>query len=136
MIDLYFCPTPNCQKVSIALEELGIDYQVIPIDIVAGDQNEPEFAALCPNRKVPLIVDPDGPGGERLVLWESGAILLYLARERRRSMAIRSSTTSARTPMAVLADELCRTDDGSAASLRAVRAGTARLPYRPLHPGS
>jgi len=79
MIDLYFCPTPNCQKISIALEELGIPYRVRPIDIVAGDQNEPAYAAICPNRKVPAIVDSDGPGGAPLTLWESGAILVYLA---------------------------------------------------------
>ncbi|HKJ24111.1 MAG TPA: glutathione S-transferase N-terminal domain-containing protein, partial [Myxococcota bacterium] len=53
MIDLYYCPTPNCQKVSIALEELGLPYRVRPIDIVAGDQNDSEYAAICPNRKVP-----------------------------------------------------------------------------------
>ena len=65
MIDLYYCPTPNCQKVSIALEELGLPYQVHPIDIVAGDQNQPVFTELCPNRKVPVIVDHEGPGGQR-----------------------------------------------------------------------
>src|SRR5215813_5973786 len=53
MIELYYCPTPNCQKVSIALEELGLPYRVHHIDIVAGDQNEPAYAAICPNRKVP-----------------------------------------------------------------------------------
>jgi GSH-dependent disulfide-bond oxidoreductase len=79
MIDLYYCPTPNCQKVSIALEELGLPYQVHPIDIVAGDQNQPEYTEICPNRKVPAIIDPDGPGGQRIVLWESAAILMYLA---------------------------------------------------------
>ena len=79
MIQLYYCPTPNCQKISIALEELDLPYAVHPIDIVAGDQNDPAYAAICPNRKVPAIVDPDGPGGEPLTLWESGAILLYLA---------------------------------------------------------
>ncbi len=79
MIDLYYCPTPNCQKVSIALEELGLPYQVHPIDIVAGDQNQPEYAEICPNRKVPAIIDSDGPGGQRIVLWESAAILMYLA---------------------------------------------------------
>jgi GST-like protein len=78
MIDLYYCPTPNCQKVSIALEELGLSYRVHSIDIVAGDQNAPSYAAICPNRKVPAIVDSDGPGGESLTLWESGAILFYL----------------------------------------------------------
>ena len=81
MIELYYCPTPNCQKVSIALEELGLAYEVHAIDIVAGDQNDAAFAAICPNRKVPAIVDRDGPGGEPLALWESGAILLYLARK-------------------------------------------------------
>ena len=79
MIDVYFCPTPNCQKISIALEELGLPYRVHPVDIVAGDQNEPAYAAICPNRKVPAIVDSEGPGGEPLTLWESGAILVYLA---------------------------------------------------------
>lgn len=79
MIHVYYCPTPNCQKVSIALEELGMAYQVHPIDIVAGDQNDPGYTAICPNRKVPAIVDTEGPGGEPLTLWESGAILLYLA---------------------------------------------------------
>jgi len=79
MIRLYYCPTPNCQKISIALEELGLPYQVEPIDIVAGDQNDPEFVAICPNRKVPAIVDSEGPDGGALTLWESGAILLYLA---------------------------------------------------------
>lgn len=79
VIDLYYCPTPNCQKVSIALEELGLPYRVHPIDIVAGDQNDPAYAAICPNRKVPAIVDSDGPGGAPLTLWESGAILVYLA---------------------------------------------------------
>jgi GST-like protein len=79
MIRLYYCPTPNCQKISIALEELELPYQVVPIDIVAGDQNDPDYAAICPNRKVPAIVDPEGPGGRSLTLWESGAILVYLA---------------------------------------------------------
>ena len=79
MIDLYYCPTPNCQKVSIALEELGLAYRIHPIDIVAGDQNEPAYAAICPNRKVPAIVDSDGPGGKPIALMESGAILIYLA---------------------------------------------------------
>jgi GST-like protein len=79
MIDLYYCPTPNCQKVSIVLEELGLRYQVHPIDIVAGEQNQPDFAAISPNRKVPAIVDSAGPGGREVVLWESAAILIYLA---------------------------------------------------------
>jgi len=78
MIDLYYCPTPNCQKIAIALEELGLAYQVHPIDITGGDQNTAAYQAICPNRKVPAIVDPQGPEGP-LTLWESGAILTYLA---------------------------------------------------------
>ena len=66
MIDLYYCPTPNCQKVSIALEELGLPYQVHPIDIVAGEQNQPDFAAISPNRKVPAIVIRRAREGARL----------------------------------------------------------------------
>lgn len=79
MIDLYYCPTPNCQKISIALEEQGLEYTVKPIDITAGDQNQDSYLSICPNRKVPAIVDHDGPGGQALTLWESGAILSYLA---------------------------------------------------------
>ncbi|MGH7339805.1 MAG: glutathione S-transferase family protein, partial [Candidatus Rokuibacteriota bacterium] len=79
MLDLYYCPTPNCQKVSILLEELSVPYRVRPISIVEGDQNTPEFRAISPNRKVPVIVDPDGPDGRRVVLFESAAILVYLA---------------------------------------------------------
>jgi GST-like protein len=86
MIDLYYCPTPNCQKVSIALEELGLDYQVHAVDITAGDQNDPVFAALSPNRKVPVIVDHDTTSGKPFTLWESGAILLYLAEKTDRLM--------------------------------------------------
>jgi len=92
MINLYYCPTPNCQIVSIALEELGLPYQVHPIDSVAGDHNQPEYAAICPNRKVPAIVDPNGPGGRRVVLCESAAMLTYLAEKAVRSMkALRPS---------------------------------------------
>lgn len=81
MIDLYYCPTPNCQKVSIALEELGLAYEIHPIDIVAGDQNQSAFAERFPNRKVPAIVDTDGPQGREVVLSESAAILIYLAQK-------------------------------------------------------
>lgn len=78
MITLYGGPTPNGRKVAIALEELGLPWTYRLVDIIAGDQLKPEFLALNPNNKMPVIVDPDGPGGE-LVLWESGAILWYLA---------------------------------------------------------
>jgi GST-like protein len=78
MIELWSWPTPNGQKVHIALEELGLPYTVVPINIGAGDQFKPEFLAITPNHRIPAIVDPAGPGG-RLTLFESGAILIYLA---------------------------------------------------------
>jgi len=78
MITFYGGPTPNGRKVSIMLEELGLEYEYRLVDILAGDQFKPEFLKLNPNNKQPVLVDSDGPGGE-LVLAESGAILLYLA---------------------------------------------------------
>jgi GST-like protein len=79
VIDLYTWSTPNGRKVSIMLEELGLPYTVHPIDIGKGDQFTPAFVAICPNSKIPAIVDHDGPEGKPYALFESGAILLYLA---------------------------------------------------------
>ena len=79
MIDLYTWGTPNGRKVSIMLEETGLPYRVHKIDISKGDQFKPEYIAINPNSKIPAIVDPEGPGGKPLVLFESGAILIYLA---------------------------------------------------------
>ena len=79
MIDLYTWPTPNGQKVQILLEELDMPYEVHAVDIGAGEQFEPEFLALSPNNKIPAIVDRDGPGGDPYPMFESGAILMYLA---------------------------------------------------------
>ena len=79
MIDLYVWPTPNGYKVSILLEEIGLPYNVVPIDIGAGDQFKPEFLKISPNNKMPAIVDPNGPDGKPISIFESGAILLYLA---------------------------------------------------------
>lgn len=78
-IELYYWPTPNGHKVSIFLEEAELPYNVTPINIAAGDQFDPEFLKISPNNKMPAIVDPDGPDGEPISLFESGAILLYLA---------------------------------------------------------
>ena len=78
-IRLYFWPTPNGQKIAIMLEELGWPYDVILVDITRGDQMKPEYVALNPNNKMPTIVDPDGPGDREIVVFESGAILIYLA---------------------------------------------------------
>ena len=79
MITLYGGPTPNARKITIALFEMGLEWQLETIDILAGDQLTSEFLALNPNNKTPVIVDDDGPHGPGFVLWESGAILLYLA---------------------------------------------------------
>ncbi len=78
-IQLWSWPTPNGHKVHIMLEELGLPYEVIPVDIGAGDQFKPEFLAITPNHRIPAIVDPEGPGGRPLRLFESAAILIYLA---------------------------------------------------------
>ena len=80
-IDLYFWPTPNGHKITIALEEMDLPYAVHPVNIGKGDQFDPDFLKIAPNNKMPAIVDPDGPGGEPLALFESGAILQYLARK-------------------------------------------------------
>jgi GST-like protein len=79
MIDLYTWATPNGRKISILLEEVALPYEVIKVDISSGEQFTPEFLAINPNGKIPAIVDHDGPGGERLAIFESGAILIYLA---------------------------------------------------------
>ena len=79
MIELYTWSTPNGRKVSIMLEETGLDYHVNAIDITAGDQFFEHFMAINPNSKIPAIVDHDGPGGEPITVFESGAILMYLA---------------------------------------------------------
>ena len=79
MIQLYTWGTPNGKKASIMLEEIGMPYEVHPINIGQGDQMKPEYLAINPNNKIPSIIDPDGPGGKPFTLFESGAILMYLA---------------------------------------------------------
>ena len=79
MIEFYTWTTPNGRKVSIMLEEVGLPYRVHPIDISKGDQFKPEFVAINPNSKIPAIVDTDGPDGKSLPVFESGAILIWLA---------------------------------------------------------
>ncbi|MCL4675228.1 MAG: glutathione S-transferase N-terminal domain-containing protein [Pararhodobacter sp.] len=79
VLQLYSLPTPNGVKVGIALEELGLPYEAHLVSFAENDQFTPEFLALNPNNKIPAIIDPDGPGGAPIALFESGAILLYLA---------------------------------------------------------
>lgn len=78
-IQLYYWPTPNGKKITIFCEETDLPYRIVPVDITAGEQFDPEFLKISPNNKMPAIVDPDGPGGEPVSLFESGAILIYLA---------------------------------------------------------
>src|SRR6476620_10411474 len=78
-LQLYSLPTPNGVKVSIMLEEIGLAYEPHLVDFGANDQQTPEFLSLNPNGKIPAILDPDGPDGKPLGLFESGAILMYLA---------------------------------------------------------
>lgn len=78
MIDLHFWPTPNGWKITIMLEETGVPYRLVPVDISQGEQHNRGFRALSPNGRMPAIMDPDGPGGESISVFESGAILQYL----------------------------------------------------------
>jgi GSH-dependent disulfide-bond oxidoreductase len=80
-IELYYWPTPNGWKISIMLEECGLPYVVHPVNIGQGDQFKPEFLAISPNNRMPAIVDPQGPGGTPISVFESGAILQYLGRK-------------------------------------------------------
>jgi GST-like protein len=96
MIEVYSWATPNGHKVHIMLEECGLPYRAIPVDIGAGDQFAPEFLAISPNNKIPAIVDPEGPEGKPISLFESGAILLYLAAKTGRFLP---STIAARYEM-------------------------------------
>ncbi len=77
-IQLHSFDTPNGRKISIALEEMGLAYEVRVVDITRGEQRTPEFTALSPNQRIPAILDPDGPNGQPISVFESGAILLYL----------------------------------------------------------
>ncbi|TQF78295.1 glutathione S-transferase [Elioraea sp. Yellowstone] len=86
MIDLYTFDTPNGRKISVALEEMALPYRVHVVDITKGEQFAPEFLRISPNNKIPAIVDPDGPGGKPVSVFESGAILLYLAEKTGRFM--------------------------------------------------
>jgi GST-like protein len=86
MIDFYYWPTPNGHKVAIMLEELGLPYRLKPVNILRGEQFKPAFLKINPNNKIPAIVDRDGPGGKPFAIFESGAILQYLAEKHGRFM--------------------------------------------------
>jgi GST-like protein len=87
MIELYTWGTPNGKKVSVMLEEIGLSYNVHPINIGQGDQFKPDYVAINPNSKIPAIIDTEGPGGKPVSIFESGAILIYLAEKTGKMMA-------------------------------------------------
>ncbi|MGH8519632.1 MAG: glutathione S-transferase N-terminal domain-containing protein, partial [Panacagrimonas sp.] len=98
MIDLHYWPTPNGWKISIMLEECGLSYRMVPVNIARGEQFKPDFLAISPNNRMPAIVDHAPPGGgEPISVFESGAILIYLAEK-----AGRFLPTSVRERKAVL----------------------------------
>ena len=80
-IKLYYWPTPSGWKISTAIEEMGLHYEGVAVNIGAGDQSEPKFQTISPNGRMPAIVDPDGPDGKAISIFESGAILRYLGRK-------------------------------------------------------
>ena len=103
-LQLYSWPTPNGVKVSIMLEEIGLPYEVHAVNIGKNESWTPEFLSLNPNGKIPAIVDPDGPGGKPLGLFESGAILLYLAEKTGKLLPDDPAQTLRDHPMGVLPD--------------------------------
>ena len=80
-IEFHTWNTPNGRKISVALEEMGLAYKTIPVNISKGEQMAPAFLAISPNNKIPAIVDPEGPGGQPISVFESGAVLIYLGRK-------------------------------------------------------
>ena len=89
-IKLYYWPTPNGWKISIMLEECGLPYEVHPVDISKGEQFSAQFLAISPNNRMPAIVDPSGPGGRPISVFESGAILQYLGRKTGKTIRAKS----------------------------------------------
>jgi glutathione S-transferase len=80
-IEIYYWPTPNGHKVTIACEEMGVPYEIVPVNIGRGDQFKPEFLAISPNNRMPAIIDPEGADGQPISIFESGAVLQYLGRK-------------------------------------------------------
>ncbi len=123
MIDLHYWTTPNGHKITIFLEESGLPYRTVPVNISKGDQFKPEFLAIFPNNRIPAIVnhEPKG-GGAPLSVFEFGAILLYLGDKDREVHPERHSRPGRGAAMAVLAGGRLGSDGGPEPSLRPVRA--------------
>ena len=133
MIDLHYAPTPNGWKISIMLEELGLPYKVIPVNIRAGDQFKPEFLAISPNNRIPAIVDhAPADGGGPFSVFETGAILIYLADKTGRFLPKEMRARSGRDAMGDVADERARAHARPARPFCALCAGENSLRDRAL----
>ena len=133
MIELYTWPTPNGHKVHIMLEETGLAYNVHPVNIGAGDQFDPAYLKLNPNNKMPTIVDTEGPNGKPYTVFESGAILMYLAEKTGKFMPKDMAGRYDRHPMGHVPDGRHRPDVRPGAPLPQLRAGQDPIRHRPLH---
>ena len=121
-IELYYWPTPNGFKISIMLEECRLPYTLIPVNISKGEQFTPEFLKISPNNRMPAIVDPDGPGGRPISIFESGAILQYLGRKTGKFYPADERQKRRGRAVAVLADGRRRPDGRAGAPLQELRA--------------
>ena len=122
-IELHYWPTPNGWKISIALEEMGLPYNTHFVNIGAGDQFKPDFLKIAPNNRMPAIVDPDGPDGTPISIFESGAILQYLARKTGQFYGEHRTRPRGGGPMADVADGRAWPDGGAGASFPEIRPG-------------
>ena len=133
MIDFYALTSPNVQKIYIMLEECGLPYTEHFVDVWKGDQFKPEYLKINPNNKIPAIVDRDGPGGKPYTVFESGAILMYLAEKTGKFMPKDMAATLRRDPVADDPAHRRRADVRAAHAFQAVRAqGRRQLRPRPL----
>ena len=133
MIDFYALTSPNVQKIYIMLEECGLPYTEHFVDVWKGDQFKPEFLKINPNNKIPAIVDRDGPGGKPYTVFESGAILMYLAEKTGKFMPKDTAAALRRDPVADDPADRRRADVRAAHAFQAVRAqGRRQLRPRPL----
>ena len=130
-IELYYWPTPNGFKISIMLEECKLPYTLIPVNISRGDQFKPDFLKISPNNRMPAIVDPDGPGGRPISIFESGAILQYLGRKTGKFYPSEERARRGRS-VAVLADGRHRADGRAGPPLQELRGGDLDLRDQPL----
>ena len=132
-IELHYWPTPNGWKITIMLEELGVPYEVRLVNIGRGEQFEPSFLKIAPNNRMPAIVDPEGPDGKPISIFESGAILQYLGRKFGRFYPVGRARPRRGRAMAVLAGRRARADGRPGASFPAICARENRLRDRSLH---